>query len=657
MADSAPAENQRPGGLPRWEQFADYARKSTDEQRRAELLLQAANLCEETENDPVQAAALYREALEANPHESVALLALERLYLQECDWESLYVVYGLHADALEAESRKSARAELLGKMARLARERLSEKELAAVCYENLLEAAPGDPEGLRFLIARHQEDEDHESIERLLSVQIVRVGDASERSEMQRILAATIARESHRAEEAVRHFSEACQSNPLNHGAFEGLLEAMASVGDPNAHLEIFSAREHALSQLPVTPVVEGTLFDVRLRLFDLLWAGDAGSQERARKVLDAAASLRPHDPALLLREAELHICAGEFERCARTYTSLAEMLPEGSEDHTQVLFSLAEIQRGRLARPDEARSHLRDILASAGMIDEQHVRRAGRILAEIELESGNTAAAYQLYSGLLAETDPEEASEVCEYELQLAALAEDLDNPDEAIERYERVLQLFPRFRRALRECARIYGQSGQWAQALKLEFEHFESLPEQQRDGAEGRRARARLANIYRELGDLERAEEQYRELAGTEEGGLEVTRELALLHQSRGRTNEAARRWRELQRHYKEAGDEAGWADAAAHLGKIAQLEGRHDEAGELYQAALQRDETRADARRALASILESQGRWDDAREHYSWLLDHPPRKVDDEERSELARALDRCDRHAFFEGELE
>lgn len=668
MADSASikhAQGSEPAaqdaGIPRWEQFADYARKSTDEHRRSELFLQAANLCEDTDGDPTQAAALYREALEANPHESVALLALERIYLHECDWTSLYLVYGLHAEALEAENRKTARAELLGKMARLARERLSEKELAAVCYENLLDATPGDPEAIRFLLTRHQESGDHESIERVLSVQITRVPDASERSEMQRILAETIAREEHRAQEAARYFGEACESDPLNHGAFQGLLGTLHGVSDPSAHVDLFARREKALAALPVNPNVENALFDVRLRLFDLLWAGGPMAQDRARKVLDAAASLRPHDPDLLLREAELHVCNGEFERGARTYGALSEKLPEGSEQHTQVLFSLAEILRGRLGRPEEARGHLRSLMASGGMIDEAHVRRAGRILAEIELDGGNQAAAYQLFCGLLAETDPEETSTVCEYELQLAALAEDLGRDEEALERYQRVLGLFPRFRKALRESARIYSQLGKWQQALKMEFEFFQALPEHQQGTREGNRARLRLARIYRELGDLERASEHFRELEGLDpdefDDAVAVKHEIALLHQNRGQTNEAAQHWRELQRYYKEAGDDSGWASAAQQLGKIAELEGRKDEAGELYAAAIDRDPALPEARKALAAILESQSRWNDAREHYSWLLDHPAPGASDADKAELARALDRCDRHAFFEGDLE
>lgn len=647
------AGDPAPGAPPRSEQFAQYARENSDPSRQAELFLQAAHLSEEAEKNPERAAQFYREALAADPHQQTALVALERIYLRNSDWRSLYQILGLHADVMDSLERGQARAEIFRKMARLAAERLGETELACVCYENLLDNCPGEPEAIRYLMGRYEQTQDWASLEALLSSQAEQVADPVERAELLRILADGLRYAAGRAEEAIEAYRGALEADPSNRGAFRGLAGTLDAAGRREDIRDLFARRERALSEEPAGPDRDEELFAARMELAALLAAGPPENRKMAQQLLEAAASLKPQDPRILDREAELWMEAGDFIRAARAFENLLAAPNLPAARRSDALLALAQLSAARLGETDRARRYLQEIFQlhrreplSANLYAAQH------LMAEICFDQRSMEQARTLFSALLEKTASEERQSVCEYHLRLAQVEEALGARDDALGHLEAVLAVSSRFGRALRDRARILFDLRRWDQALPAQLAHLAALPSGA-GGTELDEALLRLARIYEELGDYDKSLRRYEEVLARNPDYLEAREGLGRAFRHQGRASDALAVFEALVELYAATPDRRAYGRAAEQLAGLYEEQGERGKAKEFYEAALLRDDTLLVSHERLAILCEQELRWGAARDHFTRLLSLLPPHTPGGLRDQIARSLERAERNAFLE----
>ncbi|MEW6776571.1 MAG: tetratricopeptide repeat protein [Bdellovibrionota bacterium] len=633
------------------EQFAEHARQARDESRKAELFLQAAHLAEESESDLDRAVAFYQSALEADPSQLSALVSLERIFLRLSNWQALYQTYALHADVLHEQDRASAQAEVFRKMARIALERLSEEELAAVCYENLIDVMPGDPEAIRFVLARHERNGNWTAYEQVLTAQAPRVTDPVEKAELLRLLGETLQVLPDGGARALEAYEEAHRCDPQNPRVFQGLAAALSSQGRSEELIHLLEGREKLLSKSGGARS-EQELFDLRIELVDLFAEQGSEGRNRAWPYLEGAASLRPEDRKVLWREARLAAVSGQPERAVQAYERLIAVLPEDSPGQASVLLDLAALYRSPLEELEKAHECLRKILEIYR--DDplaQDLCAAQRMFAEMAFDRGDDKTALLYYEALLEKTPPEEKSLRSEYLERVAQISDRLGEREEALKYYEQVLELFPRFRRALRGRARLTFELGRWKDALSACFAYYDALggsdPEEERGLA------LRIAAIYEQLEDFDRAEESFRGFLRADPSDTEAQEGLGRVYERTGRFSEAATIWEELRKNCDGSGEEERWAEATERLARLAESRGKADEALSLYEEVARRRPSRPRPHERLALLCEARGQWKEAHEHYVQLLGALPSDIPEDLRARIQHRIETAERNAFYE----
>jgi tetratricopeptide (TPR) repeat protein/TolB-like protein len=294
---------------------------------------------------------------------------------------------------------------------------------------------------------------------------------------------------------------------------------------------------------------------------------------------------------------------------------------------------------------------------------------RGDAVLAEPELEKAVAAdpafgaAWYKLAEARDAAGKTERALEAADravaalsgHESRLAYLAQARQaslrgDPEVAQQVLSRLVDRFPGDLDSAVALADAYGQSGQLSQAQRMLERVAAEAPNHPRalyllgkysilagesrkavddylvramvvqNNLRSRQGRADVLNAfgvaYRDLGDLERAQEQYRQAAelrleiGDKRGYGATLRNLAQIQTARGNHDEAARTLASAMEIFTSLGDRAGLADAVNDLGMMDESRGSYGQALKRYREALQIRRELGD-RRAEAESLNNVG----------------------------------------------
>jgi tetratricopeptide (TPR) repeat protein/TolB-like protein len=294
---------------------------------------------------------------------------------------------------------------------------------------------------------------------------------------------------------------------------------------------------------------------------------------------------------------------------------------------------------------------------------------RGDALLAEPELEKavaadpGFGAAWYKLAEAREAAGKSERALEAADRavaalkssESRIAFLAQARQaslhgDPELAQQILSRLVDRFPGDLDSAVALAEAYGQSGQLSQARQVLERIAAEAPNHPRalyllgkysilagesrkavddylaramvvqNNLRSRQGRADVLNAfgvaYRDLGDLERAQEQYRQAAdlrleiGDKHGYGTTLRNVAQIQTARGNHDEAARTLASAMEIFTSVGDRAGLADAVNDLGMMEESRGSYGNALKRYREALQLRRELGD-RRAEAESLNNVG----------------------------------------------
>lgn len=121
--------------------LSDEAEREEDPARKAELLLEIAELSEERLDRADQAAELYQQVLKLGYRVDAATRALIRIYSREGMWNALVGALRLAAERIDDPAN---RAEVLVRAAQVHADKLKSQDAAADLLERALDLAPGD---------------------------------------------------------------------------------------------------------------------------------------------------------------------------------------------------------------------------------------------------------------------------------------------------------------------------------------------------------------------------------------------------------------------------------------------------------------------------------------------------------------------------------
>ncbi len=146
----------------RWEDLVQVFERrielSEDPAAKRDLVFEMARIFEEGMDDPIRAAARYREVLEIAPGDEESLLALERIFREGEQWNDLVEI--LERRRTMAEVGDDGWYEISFQVAGLLDEQLEERSRSIMIYRELLETRFGDPRTIEEM-ERFLRDEDH----------------------------------------------------------------------------------------------------------------------------------------------------------------------------------------------------------------------------------------------------------------------------------------------------------------------------------------------------------------------------------------------------------------------------------------------------------------------------------------------------------------
>jgi len=611
-----------------WREQVDVA---PSDERRVALLHKIAQMLESEKNDAEQAIGVYREIVDIQPNDGLAVDALDALLVQLERWQDV-------ADLLRARIDQADTAEAIELKFRLGEilaTRLGDKTSAIDLYEEITQLAPSHAPTIGALETLVQDEENRLRIIQLLEPiyrgadqwrKLVAVYEAQvplldDRYERVRVLAAIAGLHEQKGRDgglAFHAWARAFAIEPGNDGA-RGELDRLANVLD--LWDEHVAAYEQGLAAT-TEPAVISQLLATMARVHD----EKRGDPRSAILTYERLLEHDESDPTPLDALEALHTMVGDW----RGLVEVMRRKGERSYDATE---------RGELLR--RAGSVLEELLGDrAGAIDAYRRAVTEDDTDEVALESLDrlyalSGDAENLATTLARRAELSQDADVrIDSNLRLGVLAEEnLRQPTEAIAAYERVLGDRAGDTTAVLALARLYERQGLWTQLL-------ENL-RLQAGMATDATTRAQLLHragevLERELDDVSEAVGTYREaleiaprleaplaallrITKLEDYRAQAAEVLEPLLREQGRYDELAEL---LERTAEGTSDNVAKRDELRRLAEV-QEQGRGDRtaAFEAYRRALAEDPSDSDIADQLERLAGDLNAWDRAADAFA------------------------------------
>jgi len=485
--------------------------QTTDPDRREQLFVQMARIYDEQLGRPDDAVSSYRRVLESDPANTTALSALDALFTRQRMWSDL-------AENLEAQlslaTEDEAQIALMLRLAALRESEMGQVDQAIEGYRSVLERDVSNAQALSALERLGQERNYELVIADLLEPLYRQVGDYQKLIGVHEV-------QVRRADDPARRVDLLHQIAQLHEDAAADLGSAFATLAraleeDPS-HTETqtqidrvaratgrFADLATVYRQLG-TKQEDATLASQLIMMSARVYEADIGDVDTAiglyRRVLEI-------DPANLAAAESLERLFRQTERYQDLSLILqgkAEILDEPS-DKKDALFQAAAIEEDVLEKPEAAIAVYKKVLA----IDEDDLRALDALIKRYLGLSRweELLAVYSKKADLVA--DPEEKKRIY---YQVGAVYErELGDVQQAIDTYQKILELDPDDLQALSRLDVLYEQAQNWQELLGVLTRESEMCA----DANEAISFQYRIAELYeKRLEDVTRAIELYREI----------------------------------------------------------------------------------------------------------------------------------------------
>jgi tetratricopeptide (TPR) repeat protein len=574
----------------------DAAQLAGDEDGLVALHRQIAQLWIDKFSNPNQAIAHLEAILERRPRDEAAIAQLIDIYRHRKDWRALYQTYRKQLELLEG----AARVERLMEMARIAAERLEERDEAIELWRAVIEADEQVVKAWQALEQLYVRTERHFDLAHLFAQQAGRAEDDAGRVAWLKKLGNVYAEklgDEDRAAETWRavlrlapgdlHAENYLRELYLRRGDWSALEGLYGERGDWEGFIRLLSG---SAAQAPDV-ALRVDLYKRMARICRANLHNEAAAVECWERVLtedpdhvEAARTLAPH-----------YAETGAWDALVAV---LEVLLRQHPEDPVALMVDLAqvhELRRGDLphafayyARALEAAPERSDLLFEA--------RRTAALV-------GNWEGLVELL-GALADLHPAAEVEVRMRRVLAEACAEELGRFADAAGHLERIRSLAGDAPEVLDALVALYKRLGQWDELLAVftrQLELADALPMQSAILAEI----GQLHETVRD--DADAAQAAWEQLHALDRTNLEAIRGLQRIAERAGDLS-AISRWVEAERALT-----TNVGDVASLLFRLGQLDERRDLAASAlsrYAAVLEQAADHLGAVTALERFLETE-----------------------------------------------
>jgi tetratricopeptide (TPR) repeat protein len=467
--------------------------------RATALLSRAAEICETELRDTIRALEIQNKVLAADPGNSGALRALERLQKAAGNYQELVAVY---QQKLNLAATDEERKDLYFEMASVLEEKLGDIRGAREAYLRVLEIDPKDLISLRTYQGFCERIEDWPELARSLEAEIGLSEDPAYRRDLALRLARLRLERLEDIEGALGLVGQVQEGDPADAGA-RNIVESLFESGRERARTGPMLARAAEAAG-------DWTTY---ARTFEIMAAGAAGLEDRAEMYALAAAACRDRigdvERAFLLFSsafsawpARTSLAEDAFalaDRCDG-WEQMAMMLEEavpklaGTPGALPVRRMLASIKLGRLGDRDGAEEHYRALIHET--LPRDDMLAALDALSEIYRTTGRPELLVDVLrrKSLLVE-DPAERKPIL---LEMGTLQfQTAQDAAGAFETMRQILQIDPQDRGTLERVVELASRLARW-QDLADALERLIGLGGEPKDLAE---LRFELGNLYEE------------------------------------------------------------------------------------------------------------------------------------------------------------
>jgi tetratricopeptide (TPR) repeat protein len=603
-----------------------------------EITLKIAELARHKLADRELAREYYRKALELRGDDRKALVALESLYEESGDAQSLLEILERRVDVAENDEERK---QLMFRRARLLADVLDDKARAIEVYEAILELGV-ERQALDALETLYTAVGRWSDLVSLYERQLD--NDLGSKPDLHVAIARVAARQQHNIDRAFDELEQALKRERQHAGAITELERLLVEAPEAEQRARAAALLEPVyLLRADFTKVMDA----IRARL-------ECASDPDERRVL-------------LTRLAKL------YEEQKEDYRAALETVAKLFHDDVSDSETVSELER--LAKVAGAEQRLADIYAGElaqietdDATSAKLARRAGELFDSLgqsdrALESYRRALRFEpdnqslfgaidtILTRLRRHEDRvqlyrEALDHRFEPEARLEALhtiagleRRDLGRPDAAIETYRAALDVSDSDERALDALTELYRERERFADLADLHQRRAESAP----DAARANGFRLALARLYVQLGELDRAVDQLEEIVRVDPLHGEAIGELEQLRKSDSQKQrvvdilrplyEAADDWRRLitlnEDRYALAENEA---DRVQVLRETAELWERRGgdvrRARRALEAAVRIDPDDAGVRAEYERLTEANGAWEHLAKTYEEVLTAKP-----------------------------
>ena len=599
---------------------------------RRDLLLELGAMARDRLGQPAEAEAAYREVLHQDETHQGAYEALEKLLSAREAHAELLDLYRRRVDVIFNQREQR---ELLGRMIRIAREHLQDRDTAIATAQELLDLVPDDVVTLELLVIMQEEagdDGDHFELEDLLGRWADLVDDTSQRHALQCRRARLRVQRLGDAFGAVDLLGQVLGEDP-EHAEARGLLEDMLDVAEVQLQVcallepiyERAGDREGRIRILRVRRALaerDGSTDDAVAHLLEIvrIEEQDQGNLDAAFADAREAFLLDPRRQDAREQVERIGLGLGRARDVVAIWQeALAGERIQDPALRMDLTLEVAQTLDQRMGDAEGARAAYQELLAQ-NPSDVRVAHQAVAALCRLHAESGDMIALVEAKRELLRFV--EDPAEQVALRLDIARIQlEELGDRVGAALTYGEVLDIDPANDQALSALEQRFEEEEEWGLLVQVLLHRIEVT-----SGASAPRTAARL---WRRVGDLRR------EKIGDAQGAIDAYQSVLDLKVGREDTvyalqrllllHEEMERWpdveEELRRLINLAPNDAVRSELLLRTADVVGKRlGRGGDALDLLKRVLDLSPTDARARSMVAGFLED----DETRERATRIL---------------------------------
>jgi tetratricopeptide (TPR) repeat protein len=565
-------------------------------EKKTELYIQLAELLERQMQEIAGAIHAYQQALVYDPSSRTALIALDRLYRRNEQWEPLIDVLSRRAE-LETNDGNVVKMRL--EIGQIWDVRLYDAGRAINAYQAVLQIDPTNLTALRALEQLYEKTNQSEKYLEVLEAQLDASPSDTEQIALYERMATAWEERFGKLDRAAESLEKIVAVDNRNYNAYRELARLYQQAGKWEALVETY--RNHVMATAEVQTRVDlyvamGATYDQNL-----------GDVDRAIEAYADVLTFDPDEQRALDALGRLYEKISEWDRAVDMMAHLTQ-LSDDARKQVDLYWRMGRIQYGQLGDADAAEANLLRGLA----IDPGHVPTMEALTKQYS-DRGDWLKAAQMM--VRAESYTPVAIDKVRLLFEAARIYQDkLNQEDAAKQLYAAVIALDPEHVEAGRPLAALYFEAQQWAELSPVIDMLCRKVGQLHADPRELNELYYRAARTADELGDFQKALGYYKAAYDIDSTYLPTLVGRADLLFKMADYDGAGKIYQTILVQHRDGQGEADVVRIYNRLGMVRQALGERKKALNMFEKALEIDPSHRDTLEAVIELQQQQGDWE-------------------------------------------